>query len=79
MGVIGIGISVSYRVLKGNYLVSVSYRYIGIIPIYRYRYDQSPRICIGLNSLLTDTDRLISVSVYRYQSNSNAYEILHSD
>ena len=57
MGDIGIGISVSYII----YLYQNRYEPgIGIIPIYRARFDMGD-ISIGLNILLTDTD--ISVSV----------------
>ena len=45
-------------------LVSVSYRYIGIGSIYRYRFDMGDfgDIGIGLNILLTDTDILVSAN-----------------
>ena len=47
--------------------VSVSYRYIGTW--YQFDMGDFGDIGICLNMLLTDTD--ISVSVYRYWSNSN--------
>ena len=48
-------------------LVSVSYRFIGTW----YRFDMGDFGDIGLNILLTDTDILVPVSVYRYRSNSS--------
>ena len=59
-------ISVSYiciSVYRYHTVISVSNWYIGI------GIDQSPRISIGLKSLLTDTD--ILVLVYLYRSNSS--------
>ena len=70
-GHIGIGISVSYRFLKGN--ICKESPGIGIIQIYRYRFGMADLGDIGicLNILKTDTDISVSLSVYWYRSNSN--------
>ena len=62
-GHIGIGISVSYRFLKGN--ICKQLPGIGIIQIYRYRFGMGDFGDIGicLNILLTDTDILVSVEL----------------